>query len=257
MSYGSALGQDEWILREAFPDKRNGYFIEAGALNGVDESNTVRLERERGWKGLLVEPATPYFEDLKKNRTAQCENACLLDRETEVDFLEAGGHGGIPEFFSANFHQKGRATRKKAYPLATLLDRHQAPQQIDYLSLDTEGTELLILRAFPFDRYRFGAITVEHNQHEEQRDGLRALLRSHGYVLCREVLVDDWWLHESVYAQIPSERRELWKLLNRYPPTEVQIRAKETKLRFEELRSRSESVLGASRMLLKALRKKF
>jgi FkbM family methyltransferase len=212
MSYGSALGQDEWILQEVYPGKTGGYFVEAGALNGVDESNTVRLERERGWQGLLVEPATPYFRELEKNRRAALENVCLLDRETDVDFLEAGGHGGIPEFFSANYQQTGRATQKKALPLATLLDKHHAPARIDYLSLDTEGTELTILQAFPFDRYSFGAITVEHNHHAPQRDGLRALLQSKGYVLCREVLVDDWWLHESVYEQIPTERKDLWKL---------------------------------------------
>lgn len=253
MSYGSALGQDEWIMNEVYPSKTGGTFIEAGALNGVDESNTVRLERERDWTGLLIEPATPYFRELQKNRKAQLENVCLLDRETEVDFLEAGGHGGIPQFFSAQYAQQGRATRKRAVPLQQLWEKHRLPARVDYLSLDTEGTELTILQALPWNRLSIGALTIEHNHHPELRDGLRELLRGHGYVLCREVLVDDWWLHPDVYAQIPAERRELWKLLNRYPPSEAQIRAHETAQRYSDLRRHSETVPGALRLLRKAL----
>jgi hypothetical protein len=47
--------------------------------------------------------------------------------------------------------------------LAELLSQHQAPREIDYLSVDTEGSELEILSAFDFDSYLIRVITVEHN----------------------------------------------------------------------------------------------
>src|SRR5439155_22423386 len=135
-----------WIIQEVFPNKKNGYFVEAGALNGVDESNTVVLERDYQWTGLCVEPAQGYFEILKRVRNCQVANLCLLDHETEVEFLEASAHGGIPAHFSASYGQTGRMSRKRAVPLRKLLDNCQLPSTLDFFSLDSEGPDFLILK---------------------------------------------------------------------------------------------------------------
>lgn len=256
MSFGSALGQDRWIIEEVFASKRGGYFVEAGALNGVDESNSVRLEREFGWQGLCVEPTTAYFETLKQQRRCRLENVCLYDQATEVDFVEAGGHGGIPSSFSASFGQQGRSIKKPALPLHTLLDRNGAPPVIDYLSLDTEGSEYTILKDFPFDRYRVLALTVEHNNHPPLRDRLRDLLQARGFVLAREVWVDDWWVHHSHFATIDADRRELWRLLNKFPPDHEALRYRETRSRYDDLRAQTNSVPALLGQLSHVLRKR-
>jgi FkbM family methyltransferase len=256
MSYGSALGQDKWIIEEVFPEKRGGFFIEAGALNGVDESNTVRLERELGWGGLCVEPATGYFERLRRERKCFVENVCLLDREAEVEFLEAGGHGGIKMFFDIDYKQRGRSVKKRAVPLVTLLEQHKAPSVIEYLSLDTEGTEFVILKDFPFNKYRILAITIEHNNNSAVRDELRSLLTRNGYVLCRTVLVDDWWVHESHYKTLDEDRKRLWQLQEKFPPSEAVIRADENLERLNELKTLTSSIPKTTALLWRLIRKR-
>ena len=84
--------------------------------------------------------------------------------------------------------------------LGDLLREHSAPETIDYLSIDTEGSELEILEAFDFQDYRFLAITVEHNHVQENRERIKNLLESKGYVnvLGNFSRWDDWYLHPSV-----------------------------------------------------------
>jgi FkbM family methyltransferase len=79
--------------------------------------------------------------------------------------------------------------------LLDLLAEHGAPRVIDYLSVDTEGTEYEILQAFDFDAYDVRVLTVEHN-HTEKRELLHALLSQHGYKRRFEELSlwDDWYV---------------------------------------------------------------
>jgi hypothetical protein len=78
-----------------------------------------------------------------------------------------------------------------------LLTKYDAPQVIDYLSIDTEGSELDILSNFDFDYYKFKVITVEHN-FTEQREKINQLLTSKGYKqVLREISAfDDWYVLE-------------------------------------------------------------
>jgi len=75
--------------------------------------------------------------------------------------------------------------------LDDLLNRLKAPREIDYLSVDTEGSEYEILLTFPFDRWNVRLLTVEHN-FSDTRTKLRFLLESHGYK-CTEAQWDDWY----------------------------------------------------------------
>ena len=79
--------------------------------------------------------------------------------------------------------------------LLDMLDKFDAPRHIDYLSIDTEGSEYEILRDFDFDKYKFSVITCEHNQ-TETRDRIYDLLTGKGYVRKMEDLSqqDDWYV---------------------------------------------------------------
>ena len=75
--------------------------------------------------------------------------------------------------------------------LNDLLEQSNAPLYIDYLSLDTEGSELEILKSVDFSRYKFGIIDVEHNFVEPRRSQIRNLLESNGYKFNVENNFDD------------------------------------------------------------------
>jgi hypothetical protein len=67
--------------------------------------------------------------------------------------------------------------------------------------LDTEGSELEILKGIDFKKYIFGYITVEHNLREPSRSEIREFLYSNGYVFSRWNNFDDDYMH-AVVAQI-------------------------------------------------------
>ena len=81
-----------------------------------------------------------------------------------------------------------------ALHLDDILARAAAPQFIHFMSLDVEGAELEALRAFPFDRYRVGAWTIEHNREEPKRSQIVALLAQHGYLRVNEWHQDDFFV---------------------------------------------------------------
>lgn len=87
-----------------------------------------------------------------------------------------------------------------ARKLADILDEHNAPKFIDYFSLDTEGAENEILSSFPFYRYKFELITVEHNFQEPKRSMIRQMLDFHGYRVAKEVYVDDWFVNKQMFG---------------------------------------------------------
>jgi len=60
-----------------FNEKRNGYFLDIGAHDGIHISNTYLLERRYGWSGICIEANRDTFLKLQKNRKATCVNACL------------------------------------------------------------------------------------------------------------------------------------------------------------------------------------
>ncbi len=79
-----------------------------------------------------------------------------------------------------------------------LLEKSDAPLFIEYLSLDTEGSELEILKSVNLKKYTFGLIHLEHNYVEPRRRQIRELLTSNGYEYIRENQFDDCYKHKSI-----------------------------------------------------------
>ena len=197
----SQNGQDLFALTQS-GRKRNGYFVEFGAADGVRLSNTYLLEREYGWSGIVAEPAANWHRALRANRTCHIETRCIWSESGRVlSFNESPKSmlSTIASFSDGDFHAKRRG-RGKQYDVETislldLLEQHNAPSLIDYLSVDTEGSEYDILRSFDFRRYRFRVITCEHNM-TPNREKVFELLRANGYERRFEALsgLDDWYV---------------------------------------------------------------
>ncbi len=195
------LRQDLFVLSH-LEFKTGGYFVEFGATNGVDLSNTHLLEKEFAWHGILAEPARCWHQALHSNRSASIEDACVWKSSgstltfNEVELAELStvdAFSGVDQH--AQFRERGKTYDVNTISLADLLAKHGAPQQIDYLSIDTEGSEFEILQHFDFDKYAFQVITCEHN-FTPMREKLHELLTGHGYVRRYEDLskFDDWYV---------------------------------------------------------------
>jgi FkbM family methyltransferase len=203
----SQLGQDHYVL-ELLGGLREGFFLDAGAADGVRVSNTLLLERLFGWRGICIEPNEVFFAALVRNRQCYCLNYCLYDREGTVDFLEASTLGGILDeyhpshlsfvksrvLFATDEFGRPITVKRTARTIRSVLKECKAPPIIDYWSLDTEGSELAILRSFPFEEYSFRVLTVEHNG-LPVREEIRAFLETQGYWRIAQMGIDDCYVH--------------------------------------------------------------
>jgi FkbM family methyltransferase len=201
----SQLQQDLFVLL-SFKFKSNGFFVEFGATNGINLSNTYILEKNFGWKGILAEPARSWHTSLRKNRSAEIETRCIWKESGKIlqfNETEVGELSTLDSFSNQDMHAISRENGVKytveTISLLDLLVKFQAPKFIDYLSIDTEGSEFEILENFDFNTYAFGFISCEHN-FTENRAKVFKLLSQHGYTRVFEPYsqFDDWYLHKSL-----------------------------------------------------------
>ena len=84
----SQLGQDiVALVINRF--KKKGFFIEFGATNGFDLSNTYLLEKKYNWKGIVAEPLPAWHSDLRKNRDCSIDTRCLWSSSNQnLDFID-------------------------------------------------------------------------------------------------------------------------------------------------------------------------
>ena len=176
-----------------FKNKTKGFFIESGADNGEDISNTLYFEVKRKWKGLLVEPNSRRFEELlSKNRKSYTINACLSIRPYPelMDFTNALGVGGISEVKASAKLQGFRAGLKgsanyykseaQCFPLIDILESIGNPP-VDLFSLDVEGAEEAVLSHIPWNKVDIKVILIEV-EHSDKR-AIITLLDRNGYSL--------------------------------------------------------------------------
>jgi FkbM family methyltransferase len=203
----SQLGQDLWVI-ELLEGKTNGVFIEVGASNGVYLSNTLLLEQEFAWEGLCIEPSSEFL-NLKNNRTCQVANELIFDKDNiEVDFIEDNLNDDTKSFSgiktSLDKHAvKGPSFKRKTITLNTLLNSISFSKRIDFLSIDTEGSEYEVLQGIDFEKYHFSLIAIEHNWVEPKRTLVRKFLYDKGYHLdaLSDSQFDDWYIHSSLITQ--------------------------------------------------------
>ena len=197
----SQLGQDVLALSQVGIEK-TGFFVEFGATNGSDLSNTYLLEKEFGWSGVLCEPAKEWSEQLRKNRSCAIDTRCVYSSTGEKIQFSETAIGELSTISSFKNSDANRTQRKisasyevETVTLSDLLLTHSAPSYIDFLSIDTEGSEYEILKAFDFSRYSFGLICVEHN-FTDNREKISSLLIENGYSQVFRELSDwdDWYV---------------------------------------------------------------
>ena len=198
----SELRQDLFVLNE-LKFKKKGFFVEFGAGNGVDYSNTYLLENKFNWDGILSEPARIFNKQIKKRKCHTNTDAVYSKNDIQLTFNEnthSPTLSTINKFTNSDDHFLVRLFNSKKYQVNTislnnLLKKYKAPKIIDYLSIDTEGSEYEILNAFDFSKYQFRVITCEHN-YTSNRKKIQKLLKRKGYVRKFEDISgnDDWYI---------------------------------------------------------------
>lgn len=199
----SQLRQDIFVLNE-LNYKKGGFFVEFSATDGINLSNTFLLKKKFNWRGILAEPARNFHKKLFQNRNCKIDthlvwsnsNEKLLFNQTKIPELST-----IKNFSNSDLNIR-TATRKyyvETISLNDLLKKFNAPKIIDYLSIDTEGSEYEILSNFNFNNYKFRIITCEHN-FMKNRNLINKLLVRKGYKRKNSEIseFDDWYVNELI-----------------------------------------------------------
>ena len=194
IKYISQAGQDKWVIETL--DINNGYFLDIGAYDGIDISNTYILEKEFNWDGICVDADPNNFKKLTNVRGVTCINCAVSNKPGIVNFTSQGAGGHI----NPNGNQS-----IEAKTLRMILKENNCPKIIDYISLDIEGYETKALEGFPFDEYEFKLMTVEHNLYlgdKTNKDKIKEILLNNGYVIFKEDVInvgddpfEDWYIN--------------------------------------------------------------
>ena len=130
----------------------NGFFIELGANNGLEQSNTYFFEMVRNWTGILIEPSKNAYNECKKNRpNSKCYNAACVSSDYKDTYIMGDFNDALMSSINGKREKKeGRiqvSIQVKAETLENILDNelNDSNKTIDFLSLDTEGYEFEIL----------------------------------------------------------------------------------------------------------------
>lgn len=184
-----------------------GFFVEFGASDGTTINNTLLLEQEYGWSGIISEPARVFHEKITSSRSCSIDFRCVSSQSGNlVTFAEDHNpdQSGIQDP-ARQEHQSATAKTARTYDVETvsledLLTQHGAPERIDFLSVDTEGSEFDILSSFDFSSFAIDALTVEHNFRPD-RQAIHELLTSNGYRRVEEDLSeqDDWYVSADIF----------------------------------------------------------
>jgi FkbM family methyltransferase len=200
-----------------FKGKRDGFFIDIGAYDGITISNTYALERI-GWTGICVEPVPEIYRALVKNRNCTCVNAAIYKDDAEQAFIQTKrGRSGITENMSTESlkaaEAEGILSNVRIKPISfDHLMRNSDTDYVDFLSIDVEGSELGVLESIDFDKYKFGLIAIEANAGARP---LREFMFARGYKAFLELAPDlvfipqnielgwFWWIDPSPREQGP------------------------------------------------------
>jgi len=188
--------------------KRNGYFVEIGVGNGTNLSNTLMLERDFGWSGILAEPSRGFHDQIKRARSAILDTRAVFKTTgAKMQLEEVVGLGelsGLSGYRAERGKQDVSSYEVETVTLNDLLAMHRAPSQIDYMSIDTEGTEIEVLIGLDLKKYSVGFFTIEHNHNLQKLAAIRSILLPAGYqeILVDVSLFDAWFVHRDLAPSI-------------------------------------------------------
>lgn len=197
---------------QEFIEGKQGFFVDVGASDGIIWNTTLGLELD-GWKGICIEPHPTIFQKLLEGihgikRTAECLNIAITKEAQTCDFQMFEGDwdsymlSGIVNNYDTRQHDredfKRHATNSKivsvsGVPLQSILDERDITH-INYLSIDTEGSEIEVLKSIDFNKTTFDLISVETNFESNE---IEEILTANGYKFITKVCCDSFFAKTS------------------------------------------------------------
>ena len=199
--------QQDLLVASLLKNQKNGYFLDLAANDAVNLSNTYKLEQLHEWTGICVEPNSMYWSNLAHRSCHVAAAVVSKTRMQEVNFRmyrdmwRRAASGGIEELIDPKIPKSKEASDKLyTVPIQEILERYHAPYVMEYLSLDIEGAEYMVMKDFPFEVYKFKVMTVERPSQD-----LTDLLFGNGYLYLAGNNADGQetaWIHKEFMGEI-------------------------------------------------------
>jgi len=195
-------------------------FLEFGATDGLELSNTYLLENNCGWTGVLCEPSPQWHDILKKNRpNTKIVTECIWNKSNQkLRFFvsDVGVLSTLEEFKESDKLsipgntklriEKGNLVTVNTISLNELIEKEFNGKSPSYISIDTEGSEYEILKVFDFKKYDPVCFTIEHNFTNLQKD-IDEIMNNHNYLrIFKEITAfDAWYVRNDVLNELQKD----------------------------------------------------
>ncbi len=219
--YYSQYKQDKFLDKIVFNGKKSGFFIDVGAHDGIRFSNSYFFEKNREWKGICIEPNPNVFSKLKENRTCTNLNICAGENNQIINFTKIEGPAemlsGVTDSYAPEHLKRiNKEVSSHGGSMETIevkmkrLDSIEGitDRVIDFVSIDTEGNELGVIKSIDFNNINISCFVIENNYNDHE---MIRLLQEHGYEHIAKLRCDDVYVHENYKSLSFKLRLNLWK----------------------------------------------
>jgi FkbM family methyltransferase len=179
----SQFGEDLW-LADHFADQVSGFFVDVGAYDPFNASNTLLLYR-KGWRGINLEPEPEALRRFERFRGRDVNlGIAISSHDGDAAFVRAGSFSGLddPDRFCPDARSDRIVVRTRR--LQDVLDEYRPVGDIDLLDVDVEGHDLVVLHSNDWERFRPRIVLVEH--HPGAPGDARPFFSDVGYRLIRK-----------------------------------------------------------------------
>jgi FkbM family methyltransferase len=205
--------RERQLVRDFFATQSSGFFVEVGANDPHERSQTWHLE-QAGWTGILIEPQPDLAEMLRQARKAKVFAVACSSPQNAGGVLPLHVAGPLSSLDRARMAPGAQPEATIQVPIRTLdhiLQEAGAPAGFDFLSLDVEGHELEVLQGLDLKRWRPRLILLE--DHVSNLAKHRFLTRA-GYRLIRRFDNNGWYVPAATPHAVPL--RERWNMVRKY-----------------------------------------
>lgn len=197
--------QDFFVL-DLLGYKKQGYFVDLGASDGITASNTFLLEKFYKWEGICVDPNPQTIKSLVGARDSHICDLAVWEESGQV--LPFRYLNDQTEFYGWNLRSGlketvvGLDSRFSEFNVFTislnqLLELYNAPYEIDYVSMDLEGSEINVLRSFDFTENFVKIWTIEHSNDIQEQE-ICNIMSNNGYILKNKLGHENWYVHKTI-----------------------------------------------------------
>jgi len=217
---------EQLLIRQYLGVEEPGFFVEVGANNPFDLSQTWHLVEE-GWQGILVEPIPELCEELRKERpdSLVVEAACGSPNAPPTATFTVAKDSGKSTLSSAFLDKRSDVEAQITVHVKTLDDilEEAGVKQIDFVSIDVEGTQFEVLQGFDLQRWNPRLLLVEDHLLDTKTHKL--ILRQQ-YKLVKRTLFNNWYIQIGAKKPQTGKREDqiLLGKLRRIPIRQIRFR---------------------------------